>query len=451
MLGIYVCGLTVYDDCHIGHARLFIWFDTLVRYLRRVGYQVTYVRNITDIDDKIIKRAKELGLTHQALTAKVIEAMHQDANLLNTLPPDIEPKVTEHILDILAMIKVLIAKGFAYATPSGDVYYSVEKFKKYGELAHQDLSCLCVGARVETNEEKKNPLDFVLWKAAKPDEPWWQSPWGNGRPGWHIECSAMAKKYLGNTFDIHGGGCDLQFPHHQNEVAQSEAANGAPLAHYWMHIGFVQNNQEKMSKSLGNFFVLKDVLKKYHPEVLRYFMLCSHYRSPVNFSEENLENAEGALRRFYMTLRGITKISSKKIDNEDRFVKSFHAAMADDFNTPMALAILFDLVRDINQFRDTKQLAQAEKLVAILQDLGESLGLFQENPATFLKFGANAQEIADLIAERNAARQNKNWQVADKIRETLTKMGIALEDQPSGTNWFIENRKLYLIHQDSLT
>ncbi len=446
-IGLYVCGLTVYADCHIGHGRLFIWFDALVRYLRSIGYQITYVRNITDIDDKIIKRANELGIDCKELTSRVIASMHDDEKLLSVVPPDFEPRVTDHIPEIIDIIQTLVNKGFAYVAKNGDVYYSVEKFKKYGELAHQDIDSLKLGARVETNEEKQNPLDFALWKSAKPDEPFWPSPWGNGRPGWHIECSAMAKKYLGKNFDIHGGGNDLQFPHHQNELAQSEAANDSPFANLWMHMGFVQFNQEKMSKSLGNFFTLKDILNKYPPEVLRFFILSSHYRSPVNFSEENLDNAEAALRRFYIALRDVpveeTIDTETLTDNE--FYKNFHLAMADDFNTPRALSSLFDLVREINQLRDTKQLPKAKKLGAILKQLGGTLGLLQALPTTFLKSGVNSEVIEALIATRNQERQNKNWQEADKIRDRLTAMGITLEDTKNGTIWIVEDRKKYLI------
>lgn len=444
-VGLYVCGLTVYDDCHIGHGRLFIWFDALVRYLRSVGYQVTYVRNITDIDDKIIKRAKELGVSCQKLTTQVISSMHADEKSLNIVPPDFEPRVTDHIPEIIDMIKILIDKGFAYVASNSDVYYSVEKFKNYGKLAHQDLDSLKSGTRVEANEEKQNPLDFALWKAAKPEEPFWSSPWGNGRPGWHIECSAMAKKYLGKNFDIHGGGNDLQFPHHQNELAQSEAANDSPFANLWMHMGFVQINQEKMSKSLGNFFTLKDILSKYPAEILRFFILSSHYHSPVNFSRENLDNAEVALRRFYITLRDIQ--ASEIIDHNtfvnNEFYKNFHLAMADDFNTPKALSTLFDLVREINQLRDTKQLATAKQHATLLKYLGGTIGLLQVNPTVFLQSGVNGKMIEDLISARDLARQNKNWQEADKIRDKLTAIGITLEDTKNGTIWIIEDRKKY--------
>lgn len=445
-IGLYVCGLTVYDDCHLGHARLFIWFDTLVRYLLSIGYQVTYVRNITDIDDKIIKRAHELGIDYKELTARVITSMHHDEKSLNILPPSFEPRVTEHIAEIVEMIQILINKGFAYTANNGDVYYSVEKFKTYGELAHQDLNSLCLGARVLPNEEKQNPLDFVLWKAAKTDEPYWPSPWGNGRPGWHIECSTMAKKYLGKNFDIHGGGNDLQFPHHQNEIAQSEAANDSPFANYWMHMGFVQNNQEKMSKSLGNFFTLKEILNRYHPEVLRFLMIASHYRSPVNFSEENLEHAEAALRRFYITLRDLPPEEEMTAPTaaDNQFYSAFHATMADDFNTPQALAILFDLAHEVNQLRSTQQLSAANKQCLLLKHLGGTLGLLQETPELFLKSGVDSNRIEKLIISRNQNRQEKNWQAADQIRNQLVAMGVNLEDTKNGTTWLVADRKKYL-------
>lgn len=446
-LGIYVCGLTVYADCHIGHGRLFIWFDVLVRYLRSRGYKVTYVRNITDIDDKIIKRAEELNIDYKKLTEQIIASMHADEKLLKLIPPDFAPRVTSHISEIIDMIQTLITKNFAYLTKAGDVYYSVEKFKSYGELAKQNLSDLLLGARVEPSEYKKNPLDFALWKAAKPKEPFWSSPWGNGRPGWHIECSAMAKKYLGKNFDIHGGGSDLQFPHHQNELAQSEAANDSPFANYWMHIGFVQSNQEKMSKSLGNFFTLKEVLKKYHPEILRYFIIMSHYRSPINFSDENLDYAYGALQRFYITLRDLPPENVTDFDQSDTFYKNFHLAMADDFNTPKALSILFDLTHEINQLRDSQQLTKAKKQSALLKHLGESLGILQEVPTTFLKSNVDAKIIESLVTARNKARQDKNWSEADRIRRELAAMGIALEDTSMGTTWLLTDRKKYFINR----
>ncbi|EKE01868.1 MAG: hypothetical protein ACD_21C00032G0011 [uncultured bacterium] len=436
-VGLYVCGLTVYDNCHIGHGRLFIWFDVVVRYLRSVGYQVTYVRNITDIDDKIIKRAQELNIDYQTLTQRMIDSMHTDEKSLDVIPPDFEPRVTEHIPQIVDLIQTLINKDFAYVTKTGDVYYEVAKFKAYGKLAHQDLNSLRTGIRVETSEDKRDPLDFVLWKAAKPNEPFWPSPWGNGRPGWHIECSAMAKKYLGENFDIHGGGNDLQFPHHQNELAQSEAANGCCFVNYWMHMGFVQVNQEKMSKSLGNFFVLKEALKKYHPEILRYFVVASHYQSPINFSENNLENAHAALQRFYITLRDLPIANTKDFDPKNQFNKRFHAAMDDDFNTPEALAVLFDLAREINRLRNADQLSLAAQHGALLKHLGWILGILQDDPEKFLKAGIDENKIQSLINARNAARKDKNWAEADRIRGELTAMRITLEDTPNGTTWLV--------------
>lgn len=446
-IGLYVCGLTVYDDCHIGHGRLFIWFDVVVRYLRSTGYQVTYVRNITDIDDKIIKRAQELNIDYKTLTANVIASMHTDEKSLSIVPPDFEPRVTDNIQQIIDLIQTLVDKGFAYTTTTGDVYYEVAKFKSYGELAHQDLNSLRSGTRVDTNESKHDPLDFALWKAAKPNEPFWPSPWGNGRPGWHIECSAMAKKYLGENFDIHGGGNDLQFPHHQNELAQSEAANGCCFVNYWMHMGFVQVDQEKMSKSLGNFFTLKEVLKKYRPEILRYFVVASHYRSPINFSEENLENAHAALQRFYITLRDLPPANIKDFDAENQFNQRFHAAMNDDFNTPEALAVLFDLAREINRLRSTQQLTKAAQYGALLKHCGWVLGILQDDPENFLKAGIDASAIEALITARNAARKNKNWAEADRIRNELTSMKITLEDTPSGTTKITQSRHCNNLYQ----
>ena len=422
-VGLYACGLTVYDDSHIGHGRLFIWFDVVVRYLRHCDYQVTYVRNITDIDDKIIKRSSELNIEYTTLTERMIASMHADEKALNIISPDIEPRATEHIPQIIELIQTLIDKDFAYATDSGDVYYEVAKFKTYGELSHQDINNLRLGARVEINENKRDPLDFALWKAAKPNEPFWPSPWGNGRPGWHIECSSMAREYLGKNFDIHGGGSDLQFPHHQNELAQSEAANNCRFVNYWMHIGFVQVNQEKMSKSLGNFATLKEVLKKYHPETIRYFVVASHYRSPINFSEENLENAHSSLRRLYIAIRDLSITTTDKIDPENKFVKRFHAAMDDDFNTPEALAVLFELTREINKLRDSNQLIEATQYGSILKQLGWILGILQDNPEDFLKAGVDQEKIETLITARNEARKNKNWEEADKVRATFNHHG----------------------------
>ena len=433
---LYVCGLTVYDDCHIGHGRLFIWFDVVVRYLRSIGYQVTYVRNITDIDDKIINRANELHIDHRTLTKQIIASMHADTTSLHLIPPDYEPRVTEHIPQIITFIQTLITKKFAYVTKNGDVYYEVAKFKTYGELAQQDLNSLRSGIRVETTKDKRDPLDFVLWKAAKPNEPFWESPWGNGRPGWHIECSAMAKKYLGDHFDIHGGGHDLQFPHHQNELAQSEAANNCSFVNYWMHIGFVQVAQEKMAKSLGNFFTLKEILKQYHPEVLRYFTVASHYRSPINFSKDNLANAYAALQRLYIALRDLPLTDTKPNSlSENIFSKNFYTAMNDDFNTPDALAVLFDLAREINRLRSSQQLEKAIQYGRLLKHFGWILGILQDPPERFLKLGTDVAKIESLIAARNKAREEKNWTAADKIRTELENMEIVLADTPNGTTW----------------
>lgn len=446
-IGIYVCGLTVYDDCHIGHGRLFIWFDVLIRYLRDIGYEVTYVRNITDIDDKIIKKADELNIDYRELADSVIQFMHEDEAALNIVSPNFEPRVTDHIPEIIAMIDLLINKGFAYITSRGDVYYSVEKFVSYGALANRDLHSLQSRMATEQQEDKKNPLDFVLWKAAKPGEPYWNSPWGNGRPGWHIECSAMAKKYLGSTLDIHGGGSDLQFPHHQNEIAQSEAANDVPLANCWMHLGFVQNSDEKMSKSLNNFFTLKEIMRSYLPEILRYFSLTSHYRSPINFSHENMEQAETALRKLYIAIRNLDTtevLSRNKLRNISKeHHDKFYAAMDDDCNTPQAMATLFDLAREINQLRAAQNLAAATYLGKLLKKLAGVLGLLQSDPNDFLKYGVDEKAIDVYVAKRHEARNARNWEEADRIRNQLTGIGIALEDTREQTMWFLEDRTKY--------
>ncbi|MBP8024747.1 MAG: cysteine--tRNA ligase, partial [Chromatiaceae bacterium] len=345
---LYVCGMTVYDLCHLGHARVMVVFDVVYRYLQHLGYEVTYVRNITDIDDKIITRANERGEAFADLTARFIQAMHEDAAALGVLPPSAEPRATAHIAEILAMIQTLIAKGHAYAADNGDVYYAVASFPGYGRLSGKDPAELRAGSRVEPDEAKRDPLDFALWKAAKLGEPAWESPWGPGRPGWHIECSAMSTCCLGNHFDIHGGGADLQFPHHENEIAQSEGATGEPFVNIWMHNGFVRVNEEKMSKSLGNFFTVREILARYRPEEVRYFILTSHYRSPLNYDEEHLEQARGALTRFYTALRGLP--IAAPVGGEALRAR-FAAAMDDDFNTPEALAALFDLAREINRAR----------------------------------------------------------------------------------------------------
>ncbi len=433
-IGLYACGLTVYDYCHIGHARLFITFDMVVRYLRARGYKVTYVRNITDIDDKIIKRAVKNKEDFSDLTARFIQAMQEDEAALGIVPPDITPRATEHIEQIITMIQTLVDKGYAYVADNGDVYYDVAKFKDYGQLAHQNLDELQAGARIEINEAKHNPLDFVLWKMSKPSEPSWDSPWGEGRPGWHIECSAMSTNYLGNHFDIHGGGVDLQFPHHQNEIAQAEAAHDEKFVNVWMHMGFVQVDKEKMSKSMGNFFTLREVLKHYNPEVLRMFMLASHYRSPVSYSQENLNNAKAALERFYMALRGLPEVTAE-INSE--YQQKFYEKMDDDFNTPEALAVLFDITREINRLRES-DLESAAKLGFTLKNLGGILGLLQQNPENFLQADVSPEQIAEidnLITARNQARQNKNWAEADKIRDQLLAQGIELEDSSQGTKW----------------
>lgn len=443
-VGLYVCGLTVYDDCHLGHGRLFIWFDVIVRYLRHLGYEVTYVRNITDIDDKIIKRANELIVDYKELTKNTIDSMHADEKKLNVIPPDFEPCVTDNMPQIIALIKALVDKGFAYPAKNGDVYYQVAKFTDYGKFSSQDLTSLRSCVRIEASDLKNDPLDFVLWKAVKPNEPYWESPWGNGRPGWHIECSAMAKTYLGDTFDIHGGGNDLQFPHHQNELAQSEAANGCKFVNYWMHMGFIQVDQEKMSKSLGNFFTLKEVLKQYHPEILRYLVVASHYRSPINFCQQSLDQAYVALKRFYIALRDLPKLEHNyspgivvPLGTENEFNKRFHEAMDDDFNTPEALAVLFDLTREINKLRDSGQILVAHQHVDLLKNLGNILGIIQDEPQKFLQAGIDEDKINTLIATRNQARQSKDWAQADLIRSQLSVMGITIEDTSCGTKFYL--------------
>ncbi len=434
---MYVCGMTVYDYCHLGHARVWVVFDVVVRYLRASGYEVTYVRNITDIDDKIIRRAAERGETINELTARFIQAMHEDEAALNVLPPDEEPRATQSIEDIVHMIQALMDKGYAYQAGNGDVYYDVSRFDHYGELSGKRPEDLRAGARVEVDEAKHDPLDFVLWKAAKPGEPSWESPWGAGRPGWHIECSAMSTRCLGEHFDIHGGGMDLQFPHHENEIAQSEAATGHKFVNVWMHNGFVQVDEEKMSKSLGNFFTVREVLEKYRPEEVRYFILASHYRSPLNYSMENLDKARGALNRLYTTLRGLPVAEPA---TGESYEQRFRAAMEDDFNTPEALAVLFDLAREINRVRDEGP-ARATQLGALLRRLGGIMGLLEKEPDEYLKQvageaeGLSADEIEQLIAGRNAARKQKNWAEADRIRGLLKEHGVVLEDSAAGTTW----------------
>ena len=434
---MYVCGMTVYDFCHIGHARVLVVFDVVYRTLCRLygEEQVTYIRNVTDIDDKIIQRANENGEDIDSLTGRFIEAMHEDAASLSVLPPNDEPRATNNITEILQMIETLIAKGHAYAAANGDVYYDVSSFEGYGSLSGKKLDDLRAGARVEVDESKQDPLDFVLWKAAKPGEPSWSSPWGEGRPGWHIECSAMSTCCLGNHFDIHGGGLDLQFPHHENEIAQSEGATGETFVNYWMHNGFVRVDDEKMSKSLGNFFTIREVLKSYAPEVVRYFILTSHYRSPLNYSDQHLDNAKAALTTLYTALRG-SEAGEAQMDHP--LVTRFISAMEDDFNTPEALAVLFELARDLNKARGTES---APDLAATLLHLAQMLGLLAQKPEQFLQGGSEeagddeAAEIEALIAKRKQAREEKDWAESDRIRDEFIAKGIVLEDGPNGTSW----------------
>jgi cysteinyl-tRNA synthetase len=432
---MYVCGMTVYDFCHIGHARVMVAFDVIARWLRHRGYELTYVRNITDIDDKIIRRAQENGEGFEVLVDRMIAAMHEDEARLNVLRPDIEPRATSHIAGMHQMIQTLIDKGFAYAPGNGDVYYRVGKFVGYGKLSRKKIEDLRIGARIEVDESKQDPLDFVLWKGAKPGEPSWQSSWGEGRPGWHIECSVMSTCCLGETFDIHGGGPDLVFPHHENEIAQSEAATGKLYANAWMHAGAVRVDGEKMSKSLGNFFTIREVLQKYHPEVVRYFLVSSQYRSPINYSEDSLKEAKGALERFYHALKGLPEAPAA---GGDAFVARFSEAMDDDFNSPEACAVLFEMVREVNRLRDTDVQAAAG-LAARLKELAGVLGVLQLEPEAFLQAGAegkvDAAEVEALIAARLQARSDKNWAESDRIRDQLTAMGVVLEDGKGGTTW----------------
>jgi len=428
---IYVCGMTVYDLCHLGHARVFVVFDMVTRWLRASGYRVEYVRNITDIDDKIIKRAQENNETPAALTARFIAAMHEDERALGVLPPDHEPRATAYVAQMLALIEQLIRNGLAYPAPNGDVYYSVRAFPAYGRLSGKSLDELRAGERVEVDPNKRDPMDFVLWKAAKPGEPAWDSPWGAGRPGWHIECSAMSADLLGRHFDIHGGGQDLQFPHHENEIAQSEGANGCTFVNYWMHNGFVRVDNEKMSKSLGNFFTIREVLEKYDAEVVRFFILRAHYRSPLNYSDAHLDDARGALTRLYTALKNAPP-EAAAADWSQPAALRFQAAMDDDFNTPEALAVLFELASEAN--RGDAAAART------LRHLGSVLGLLQRDTADFLQSkaadgGIGEAEIETLIAARQAARKAKDFAESDRVRDALTAAGIVLEDGPGGTTW----------------
>lgn len=435
---MYVCGMTVYDYCHIGHARTVTAFDVVARYLRARGYDLTYVRNITDVDDKIIRRAAENGEDFMALTGRMIAAMQEDFQRLGNLPPDHEPKATEFVPGMIEMIEQLIEKGFAYAPGNGDVYYRVHKFAEYGKLSGKVLEDLKAGARIEVDEQKENPLDFVLWKAAKPGEPSWSSPWGDGRPGWHIECSVMGKCCLGDTFDIHGGGSDLTFPHHENEIAQSEACNDAKFVNTWMHSGAIRIDNVKMSKSLGNFFTIREVLDKYDEEVVRYFMISSHYRSPINYSEDSLKEAGVRLERLYTALKGFDLVGVA-VPEDNEFEQRFFKVMDDDFNTAEALAVLFELVRHLNTVR-TQDESAALPLAALLVKLGGVLGILQRNPEAFLKSGSDVDDVVieDMIQQRNDAKKHRNFAEADRIRDELAAQGIILQDSREGTTWRIE-------------
>ena len=432
-VSMYVCGMTVYDFCHLGHARVMVVFDMVSRWLRASGYDVTYVRNITDIDDKIIKRANENNESIAQLTQRFIDAMDEDSARLGVIRPDIEPKATEFVDGMLSMIVALVEKGFAYPAANGDVFYAVNKFEGYGKLSGKSLEDLRAGERVEVDSFKRDPMDFVLWKAAKPGEPSWDSPWGKGRPGWHIECSAMSSHHLGQHFDIHGGGQDLQFPHHENEIAQSEAAHshdGKPcqMVNYWMHNGFVRVDDEKMSKSLGNFFTIRTVLEKYDAEVVRFFILRAHYRSPLNYSDQHLDDAKSALTRLYTALRG-AEVTGAAVDWQHPLAMRFKEAMDDDFNTPEALAVLFDLANEVNRTKDADSLR-------LLKALAGVLGLMQRNPDDFLQGDVTAElDVDGLIQARLTAKKNKNFAEADAIRKQLAEAGIVLEDTPQGTTW----------------
>jgi len=454
---MYVCGPTVYDSCHIGHARSVIVFDVIVRYLKAKGFDVTYVRNFTDIDDKIIDKANQLGIDSRELAERFIKEFHEDMDALNVERATIEPKATEHISQIIQFIEKLIKRGFAYRI-NGDVYYSVEKFKEYGKLSGRRLEDMEAGARVEIDERKHNPFDFVLWKSSKPGEPVWESPWGRGRPGWHIECSAMSNEYLGETFDIHGGGKDLSFPHHENEIAQSESIFGKPFVKYWIHNGFVNIDQEKMSKSLGNFLMVKDVIKTYHPEVVRLFLLSNHYRSPIDFTDKAMDEARSGLDKIYAFLERaeekIGLISDQDVETGDCWQR-FCEAMDDDFNSARGIGILFDTVRSINRLLDQYQDNLSKKIKKTIQSnqsdilrIGNILGILMEPPRVYFdkkRFQGLEQKAIDpavidkRVKEREEARKAKDWEKADQIRKQLADMNIILEDRPDGTIWKIDN------------
>ena len=439
---IYVCGMTVYDFCHLGHARVMVVFDTIIRYLRYRGFDVTYVRNITDIDDKIIQRANELGESVQSLTNRYIDYMNEDLEALSILKPNFEPRATEFIPQIIEMISDLIKAGYAYPAANGDVYYRTRRFKNYGELSGERLDDLRAGSRIAPDEAKDDVVDFVLWKSSKPNEPKWESPWGDGRPGWHIECSVMSTSLLGNHFDIHGGGMDLLFPHHENEIAQSEAATGEKFVNLWMHNGYLQINAEKMSKSLKNFLTIREVLetdsdRERIGEVLRFVFLTSQYRSPLNYSDESLENARMGLRRIYMSLHKAEQLSDEhSVETNDQFVGNFQAAMDDDFNTSEALAVIFDCVRELNRAVEAKNVKDAVVYRKTLLEIAGSLGLLSLTPVKFLgveSSGSDDGTIQNLIDQRVQARSERDWKRADRIREELASMGVEIEDRPDGT------------------
>ena len=430
-VGMYICGMTVYDNCHLGHARAMMAFDILARYLRYQNYKVNFIRNITDIDDKIIERANENKETIDALTDRTIASMQEDFSKLGLEIPTNEPRATDHIEGMIAMISTLIDKGHAYHSEGGDVFFAVRTFPEYGKLSNKNIDDLNPGSRIEEDDSKKDPLDFVLWKSAKPNEPSWDSPWGLGRPGWHIECSVMSLENLGKHFDIHGGGPDLLFPHHENEIAQSECASDHKFANYWMHSGLLKINGEKMSKSLGNFAMLKDLFASYHPEVIRYYLISSHYRSSLNFDNESLDQARSALTRLY---QAISVAPSQESDLHDDSVKEFIHSMNDDLNTPEALSTLFGLAKLINSSQD----AQDQSMYAsTMRELGKVLGLLNDSSEAFLQYGAKLtdEEISKKIDERNQARDNKDFQKADQIRDELAAQGILLDDSSDGTSW----------------
>ncbi|MEW9905930.1 MAG: cysteine--tRNA ligase [Candidatus Symbiodolus clandestinus] len=438
-IGLYVCGVTVYDLCHIGHARTFVNFDMVVRYLRYLGYSVTYIRNVTDIDDKIIQRAATLGETYQSLTQRMVAEMQQDFNTLQLLTPDQEPRATDHLPQMIALIEQLMTSHHAYIANDGDVRFAVNHYPQYGQLSQQPLEQLQIGARVENTADKQHPLDFVLWKRAKPDEPAWDSPWGRGRPGWHIECSAMNSHYLGQPFDIHGGGADLLFPHHENEIAQSCCATAKPYVNYWMHSGMVMVNQSKMAKSLGNFLTIRQILSQYNAETVRYFLLSSHYRSPLPYSDEHLQQAQAAIERLYTALREGDPTPDTLHAEDPHWQQTFCQAMSDDFNVPQAYAVLFDLAHAIQREKGRDR-QQAQRLASTLRHLGGILGLLQQPTNDFLQGKQSLSDeqlahIEQLIRQRQQARQQQDWAAADHIRQQLTALGITLQDGSQETTW----------------